>query len=339
MNPAEDLVFSLKIFEDAKRCFFPGNAPRLKEMFQPALERLDRVLADPYLPDCGAREFRIREAVRTCTEALRLAFSSESLHESLGNFQRASRRVCRVLESIYPLCPAYKTVNEFFLEPQFHGRGADFINHESRGGLHQIGLDSDPYSRGGITVYIPESMDGIPPPLVVALHGGGGHGRDFVWTWLREARSRRFLLAAPSSTGPTWALLGGDGDLALLQKVTALMEEEWNADPRRILLTGISDGATYALKRAMDEVTPFAAFAPVAGVLPPFDLRNVRGRRFYWVHGRKDWMFPAMYAVSGSKNLKAAGADVNLDIVPDLYHAYPREYNRAILDWFLAGCP
>ncbi|MDD2671826.1 MAG: hypothetical protein PHW43_05405, partial [Syntrophales bacterium] len=205
---------------------------------------------------------------------------------------------------------------------------------------HQIGLDSDPYSRGGITVYIPESMDGNnPPPLVVALHGGGGHGRDFVWTWLREARSRRFLLAAPSSTGPTWALLGGDGDLALLQKVTALMEEEWNADPRRILLTGISDGATYALKRAMDEVTPFAAFAPVAGVLPPFDLRNVRGRRFYWVHGRKDWMFPAMYAVSGSKNLKAAGADVNLDIVPDLYHAYPREYNRAILDWFLAGCP
>ena len=31
------------------------------------------------------------------------------------------------------------------------------------------------------------------------LHGGFGHGRDFLWTWLREARSR----------SPQYALPGG----------------------------------------------------------------------------------------------------------------------------------
>jgi hypothetical protein len=28
------------------------------------------------------------------------------------------------------------------------------------------------------------------------------------------------------------------------------------------------------------------------------------------------------------------GADVTLEIVPDLYHAYPREKNDRILTWF-----
>ena len=34
-------------------------------------------------------------------------------------------------------------------------------------------------------------------PLVVALHGGHGHGRDFLWSWLREARARGMLAALP----------------------------------------------------------------------------------------------------------------------------------------------
>jgi phospholipase/carboxylesterase len=337
-----DLVFALETFEKAKRTFLPGSVPHLQELFQPALARLDALLADAYIPDCGAREFRIREAAGNCAAALRLAVSSGSLHESLGNFQRASRRICRALESIYDLCPGYAAINRYFLEPQSRQRDKEFIVPEPvpGGGLYKIGLERDPYARGGIAVYVPENLDRFrPAPLVIALHGGGGHGRDFVWEWLREARSRRFLLVAPASTGPTWAILGEDGDAVLMRNVLELMKERWNADPGRVLLTGMSDGATYALKRAMDEDTPFTAFAPVAGVLPPFDLRNVKGRRFFWVHGRKDWMFPVFYAVSGAKNLQAAGADVTLNVVEDLYHAYPREWNAAILDWFFAGCP
>ena len=47
-------------------------------------------------------------------------------------------------------------------------------------------------------MYVPEYYDAARSwPLVVALHGGSGHGRDFLWTWLREARTRGVIVAAP----------------------------------------------------------------------------------------------------------------------------------------------
>ncbi len=39
-------------------------------------------------------------------------------------------------------------------------------------------------------------------PLVMALHGGSGNGRGFLWSWLRDARSFGAILIAPTATGP-----------------------------------------------------------------------------------------------------------------------------------------
>ena len=181
----------------------------------------------------------------------------------------------------------------------------------------------------------PETADRSEPlPLVIALHGGFGHGRDFIWTWLREARSRRFALACPTSLNITWTITGPDADGEMLKQLLAFSLGRWNIDRSRILLTGLSDGATYALKRSLDEETPFTHFAIFSGILAPFDLAHAKGRRIFWVHGAKDWMFPAWRAKMGEKELAAAGADVTLEIVPDLYHAYPREKNDRALTWF-----
>ena len=104
-------------------------------------------------------------------------------------------------------------------------------------------------------------------PLIVALHGGGGNGRDFVWTWLREARSRGYLLLAPSSHGSTWSFLGADVDAPRLASLIAWLGERWHIDARRILLTGLSDGATYTLcgrpraGRAVPALAPAPAFS------------------------------------------------------------------------------
>jgi len=40
-------------------------------------------------------------------------------------------------------------------------------------------------------------------PLVMALHGGSGNGRGFLWSWLRDARSHGAILVAPTATGGT----------------------------------------------------------------------------------------------------------------------------------------
>ena len=48
----------------------------------------------------------------------------------------------------------------------------------------------------------------------MALHGGSGHGRLFLWSWLREARARGVILVAPTAIGDTWSLMEPDMDSA-----------------------------------------------------------------------------------------------------------------------------
>ena len=135
-------------------------------------------------------------------------------------------------------------------------------------GLLHGGPDTDPYARGAASFYIPGNRGRSEPlPLVIALHGGFGHGRDFIWTWLREARSRRFALACPTSLNITWTITGPDADGEMLKQLLAFSLGRWNIDRSRILLTGLSDGATYALKRSLDEETPFYALCHLLG--PP----------------------------------------------------------------------
>ena len=338
------LLEALAACEDAQRNYYPGIAPELRKRLAPLQERLEdarRSFATPVAPDDQADAGRLRNAAALCSDALRLSTEGEDIEIALVNFQKALRRMSRVQEMIFPLAETIPAVNRFFLEDAVRARAEDYVHARdplSASGLRHIGLDEHPHARGGCSLYIPESCaDKDALPLVMALHGGYGHGRDFIWMWVREARSRRFLLAAPSSRGSTWSLMGQDIDAGLLRGTIRHIADRWPVDRERILLTGISDGATYALIRAMEKESPFTAYAPVAGVLPFFDLRHVEGRRFYWLHGARDWMFPWQRAKEGAERLARAGADVSLRIIPDLYHAYPREQNGGILHWFDPG--
>jgi len=65
-------------------------------------------------------------------------------------------------------------------------------------------------------------------PLVMALHGGSGNGRGFLWSWLRDARSYGAILVAPTATGDaspksTWALMGEDTDTPNLARILDLV--------------------------------------------------------------------------------------------------------------------
>ena len=151
--------------------------------------------------------------------------------------------------------------------------------------------------------------------------------------------SRRFLLLAPTSVGPTWALMGPDADRQRLLRSVEFVQERCNVDPDRILLTGLSDGATYGLSTYLSGETPFAAMAAVAGVLHPKNIQDgaivgAGGKRISITHGTKDWMFPVQFARAAHEALTDAGAYVRYHEIADLAHAYPREENPAILEWF-----
>ncbi len=255
--------------------------------------------------------------------------------EIITRLLKANRKYCRAQEMLFPLRHLLPAVDELFLERP----ATEIALRDSTGiydsGLVHMGAGAEPYTRGAFSVYIPENFAGKSClPLVVALHGGLGHGRDFIWSWLREARCRNFMVLAPTSSATTWAITQPDKDRALIRSALDQVMERWPVDKTQILLTGISDGGTFALTCALEPNSIFTGFAIIAGTLPPLNLKTAKGKRILWVHGELDWMFPVSRARFACTLLQQAGADITLEVVPNLSHVYPREQNSRILLWF-----
>jgi phospholipase/carboxylesterase len=180
-------------------------------------------------------------------------------------------------------------------------------------------------------------------PLVMALHGGSGNGRGFLWSWLREARSLGAILIAPTATGPlpektTWALMGDDTDSPNLFRILEDVRTRWNVDPSRMLMTGMSDGGTFCYVSGLDAASPFTHLAPVSATFHPLmaemaDAQRLQGLPIHIAHGKLDWMFPVQVARQTQQALSATGASVVYRELDDLSHTYPREMNVAMLDW------
>jgi phospholipase/carboxylesterase len=260
---------------------------------------------------------------------------------------RALRRFSRVQEALYPLAPILEPVSRWFLDPE-RRNDHDLVERLRAGALREGGArtgvlhaDNERDARGGFSLYVPESWGGTTAlPLVVALHGGQGHGRDFLWSWLRDARAREVLLLSPTSQGRTWSLMGPDVDAAPLRAMVEGVAERYPVDRARVLLTGMSDGGTYTMLCGLRDDTPFTHLAPACGVLHigllGGGLERARGRPIYLIHGALDWMFPVYTARMAREALETVDARLVYRELADLSHTYPRDENPRILDWLLA---
>jgi phospholipase/carboxylesterase len=259
---------------------------------------------------------------------------------------RALRFFPRAQEALYPLAAKFPPVSEFFTDPALRedaGLKARLAEpaQENTGIIHD---HNEPGSRGGFSLYVPEYY--TPDrgwPLVMALHGGSGNGRGFLWSWLRDARSFGAIVVAPTATGSTptkntWALMGEDTDTPNLRRILDFVRSRWNIDPTKLLLTGMSDGGTFCYVTGLESASPFTHLAPVAATFHPLmaemaDAERLRGLPVFLVHGRLDWMFPVQVARQTQQALSAAGAVVTYRELADLSHCYPREINAEILSW------
>jgi phospholipase/carboxylesterase len=287
----------------------------------------------------------LRAPLQTASDAALAAFEGlravQQGHGDLVAVFRALRHAPRAQEALYPLAAKLPPVSSFFTDPVLR-EDADLLARLAEPANPNTGIfhdHNDPGSRGGFSLYVPEYYTPDRAwPLVMALHGGNGHGRAFLWSWLRDARSHGAILVAPTATGGTWALMGADTDSPNLARILESVRSRWNVDSKKLLLTGMSDGGTFCYVAGLESASPFTHLAPVAATFHPLmaemaDAERLRGLPVYLVHGRLDWMFPVEVARQTQAALSAAGADVTYRELDDLSHCYPREMNPAILNW------
>jgi hypothetical protein len=125
----------------------------------------------------------------------------------------------------------------------------------------------------------------------------------------------------------------------------------YNVDENRVVLSGVSDGATGALYVAMRETTPFASILPLNGYLMVLALRdiddglifvnNLRNKPLFAVNGGRDPLYPTRVVEPYLEHLKRGGVMVDYHPQPnaahntswwpevkDTYEAFVREHPR-----------
>ncbi len=309
-------------------------AAAIDARFTAALDTRAQALAAAPAPEALVAFDRIFAAgfghVRACA-ALFAGFPSAPSSERIPRILTALHHHAQAQEHLYivrSLLPPFRD----FWSPDRVGDAPDTdttprpaLTRVSAGGHH-----------GGFAVYVPEEYDGQNDwPLIVALHGGSGNGRDFLWTWVRDAKRAGHVLVAPTAVGATW----GEVDELGLLEILAWMRARYRIAADRVLLTGLSDGGTFTLVYGLAHPEIFRALAPCCGVFHPINFANgnlerARGVPIYLVHGAQDFLFPVGLAHVTRDTLAAAGAELTYREPPELSHTYPRSENPAILDWF-----
>lgn len=285
---------------------------------------------------------------QSCEEALAamdgLRAATAPPEDMMAAYQ-ALRHFPRALETLYPLAGIVPPINRFFLDPEFRH------DKDLRGRLMKqppppqtgvLCLGDDPASREAVWVYVPETYDPAQPhPVAFVLHGGSGRGRAFLWSWVRAARARGVIIAAPTSVAQTWAIQGEDRDTPRLAEILAFVRQTWNIDASHVLMTGMSDGGTFTWTSGLESESPFTHLAPVAAAFHPMlatiaDAGRLTDLPIHIIHGAQDWMFPVDMAREAERYFKARGSAVTYREIDDLSHTYSAELSSMILDWLLA---
>jgi hypothetical protein len=129
---------------------------------------------------------------------------------------------------------------------------------------------------------------------------------------------------------PWWS----EDQMLNMSAIVDSLKRAYNIDENRVVVSGVSDGATGAYYLAMRETTPFASFLPLNGfimVLANIDTgigdqlypNNLRNKPFYVVNGGRDRLYPISAVEPYVLHMKRSG--VNTD-----YHPQPLgEHNTA----------
>jgi phospholipase/carboxylesterase len=195
--------------------------------------------------------------------------------------------------------------------------------------------------RGEYSLYVPENYSPDKQwPLIICLHGGYGQGYEYIWTWLRPARSKGYILLSPKSLVETWTMTMRSPDTRSVMRMLDEVAVKYSIDRSRIYLTGLSDGGIFTYIMGLERHEVFMALAPVAGALhmaaDPM-LRTGTGQELpiFVIHGVHDFIFPVSFTRQTNELLTMLKYNVKYEELPDWGHALTYSINeRLVMPWF-----
>ncbi len=162
--------------------------------------------------------------------------------------------------------------------------GISLISFPAEGMAQRASFKHDDLQRT-FHIHTPSFYDkSVQLPLVIALHGRGGTGESMVLLSRkgldRLADKDGFIVAYPDGIELNW----NDGrmdeeandrvhrenidDVGFISALIDSMIKDYNADPKRVYITGISNGAIMSYRLACELSHKITAIAPVDGNIP-----------------------------------------------------------------------
>jgi hypothetical protein len=185
---------------------------------------------------------------------------------------------------------------------------------------------------------VPERYDPAQPYQVrVQLHGGvmmretgeprGRGGRGGRGSGPLEGAEQIYVLPTAWREAPWWSRAQLDN----LDAILDTLKRTYNVDENRVVLSGVSDGATGLYYVAMRETTPFASFLPLNGflmVLANDQLAidselfptNLLNKPFFIVNGGQDPLYPIRNVQPFVDHLRDSGVTVDYHPRPEAGH-------------------
>lgn len=131
-------------------------------------------------------------------------------------------------------------------------------------------------------LYVPTGLDAsTPAPLVLALHGGGGTGKDMCTMaggLMPVADEHGFVLVCPDGVEHHWndgrglttyrAHAEGIDDVGFLIALVEHLSQQMAIDPGRVFTTGISNGGLMSYRMACERADLIHAIAAVTASMP-----------------------------------------------------------------------
>ncbi|NNL87225.1 MAG: hypothetical protein HKP27_16295 [Myxococcales bacterium] len=306
------------------------------------LEALQALLAEAADDESAGLYRELREPVELLRDA-RDAFLRRDRDFTLSFFAMR-RSFSRAVPLLYRLRRRLPSLTPYWFEASALAR-AEALETEQPGS-EPVGLVAKERcaEHAEYALYVPESYTADRQwPLILCLHGGHGREDEYLWTWMRTAKSHAQFVLSAKSLDLTWAFGNPEADFGSVLSMLDDVAARYAIDRSRILLTGLSDGGTFTYLLGLRHAERFAALAPIAaaGFHPMIDMLLHEGagkdRPIHIVHGVHDAIFPVATARVTHQLLERIGYAVTYRELPDWGHAYPYSiHENIVFPWYNA---